>query len=304
MKILITGGAGFIGSHLADKLIQKKHKVVVVDNLSSGKKRHINKKAKFYKLVIQSKKISDIFKKERPDIVYHLAAQMNVRASIDDPIFDANTNILGSLNLLENSVKSKVKKFVFISTGGAIYGDGVKLPTPESALEAPISPYGVAKLTIEKYLHYYNNQYNLPYTVLRLANIYGPRQDSKGEAGVVAIFSNQLLNNKPLTVFGGAQTRDFVYVLDVVDAATKAMSRNIKGIYNIGTSRQTSVDKLAKMMISISESSSKIIHKKYIVGEQLKSCLSASKAKRQLKWSLKYDLNKGLTETINWFNNN
>ena len=150
MKILITGGAGFIGSHLADKLIQKKHKVVVVDNLSSGKKRHINKKAKFYKLVIQSKKISDIFKKERPDIVYHLAAQMNVRASIDDPIFDANTNILGSLNLLENSVKSKVKKFVFISTGGAIYGDGVKLPTPESALEAPISPYGVAKLTIEK----------------------------------------------------------------------------------------------------------------------------------------------------------
>jgi len=192
MKILVTGGAGFIGSHLVDKLIANHHHVIVVDDLSTGKKGNLNREAKFYNLNIQDKKIANIFKKEKPVVVYHLAAQMNVRKSITDPIFDANNNIIGSINLLENCIKHKVKKFVFISTGGAIYGDTVKLPTPEDSLASPISPYGIAKLSIEKYLHYYFRQYKLPYTVLRLANIYGPRQDSQGEAGVVAIFCNNL----------------------------------------------------------------------------------------------------------------
>jgi len=302
MTILVTGGAGFIGSHLVDKLISKKHKVIIVDDLSTGQRKNLNPKAKFYKLKIQAGSLENVFKKEKPEAVFHLAAQMNVRKSIADPSFDADTNILGTLNLLENSVKYRIKKFIFISSGGAIYGDGVKIPTPETASEKPISPYGIAKLSVEKYLYYYHCQYNLNYFVLRLANIYGPRQNFQGEAGVVAIFCHNLKNNQPLYLNGGKQTRDFVYVADVVSACLKVLSAKKSDIYNIGTGRETTIDQLAKLSLKISQKNSSIGRKPYIKGEQMKSCLSSAKIKKDLGWSPAFNLSVGLNETWKWFN--
>jgi len=303
-KILVTGGAGFIGSHLVDEFIMQNHQVIVVDDLSTGKKENLNPQAKFYQLKIQDRKLSLIFKKEKPAIVCHLAAQMNVRRSIVDPIFDAQSNIIGSLNLLENCVKYKIKKFIFISSGGAIYGDGVKIPTLETEKEQPISPYGIAKLALEKYLYYYSNQHRLPYTILRLANIYGPRQNYLGEAGVVAVFGHQLISKKSLWVNGGQQTRDFVYVADVVSAVIKALPKQVQGIFNIGTGKQTNIDNLAKKMIQISQTKVFIKHRPYVTGEQMKSCLSFNKIKHDLNWQPQYDLNKGLKQTWDWFKAN
>jgi len=304
MNILVTGGAGFIGSHLVDKLIQKNHSLIVVDDLSTGQKSNLNPKAKFYQIKIQSPKLDHIFKREKPDIIYHLAAQMDVRKSITDPIFDANTNIIGSLNLLQNCIKYKTKKIIFFSTGGAIYGDKVKTPTPETALEQPLSPYGIAKLSIEKYVYFYFNQYKLPYTILRLANVYGPRQNHRGEAGVVAIFCHQLINNQSLYINGnGNQTRDFVYVDDVVQAGIKALPRAINGIYNIGTAKETNINQLARKLIQTSRKQTKIKHRAAIRGEQQKSCLSFQKAKTEINWRPGYDLNGGLQETWKYFNN-
>ena len=300
-KIIVTGGAGFIGSHLVDKLIKQNHKLTVVDDLSTGKKSNLNPRAKFYKLKVQDKKLSSIFEKEKPDIVYHLAAQMNVRKSIADPIFDAQANIIGSINLLENCVKNNIKKFIFISTGGAIYGDGAEIPTPETALEQPISPYGIAKLSIEKYLYYYQRQYKLSCAILRLANIYGPRQNFQGEAGVVAIFCNQLKNKKPLTINGGQQTRDFVYVGDVVSACLEVSAKKIQGIYNIGTGKETTVNRLAGLIQKISQIKTPIKHKSYIKGEQMRSCLSYRKITRQLAWQPEYDLVTGLKKIWEYF---
>ena len=303
-KILVTGGAGFIGSHLVDEFIMQNHQVIVVDDLSTGKKENLNPQAKFYQLKIQDRKLSLIFKKEKPAIVCHLAAQMNVRRSIVDPIFDAQSNIIGSLNLLENCVKYKIKKFIFISSGGAIYGDGVKIPTLETEKEQPLSPYGIAKLALEKYLYYYSNQHRLPYTILRLANIYGPRQNYLGEAGVVAVFGHQLISKKSLWVNGGQQTRDFVYVADVVSAVIKALPKQVQGIFNIGTGKQTNIDNLAKKMIQISQTKVFIKHRPYVTGEQRKSCLSFNKIKHDLNWQPQYDLNKGLKQTWDWFKAN
>ncbi len=298
----MTGGCGFIGSHLVDKLIEKKHRVIVVDDLSTGKKANLNKRARFYRLDIQDEKLEQLLKKEKPTIVYHLAAQMNVRKSIADPVFDARTNILGVLNLLENCVKYKVKKFVFISTGGAIYGDGVKIPTPETATEAPISPYGIAKLATEKYLHYYHHQYGLNYTILRLANVYGPRQNYQGEAGVVAIFCNQLKNNQPVFINGeGKQTRDFVFVADVVSACLKALSDKKPNIYNIATSQENNIQQLVATLQKVSGRKIPVKHRPAIKGEQLRSCLNYQKIKKHLSWAPKYDLEKGLKETWQWF---
>jgi UDP-glucose 4-epimerase len=305
MNILVTGGAGFIGSHLADKLIAKNHRVIIVDDLSTGKRANINPKAKFYKIKIQSSKLSPIFKKEKPEIIFHLAAQMDVRKSITQPLFDAETNILGSINLIENSVKHKAKKFIFISSGGAIYGDEVKIPTPEESLELPISPYGIAKLTVEKYLYYYNHQYRLPSLNLRLANIYGPRQDSMGEAGVVAIFCGQLKKSKALSINGsGKQTRDFVYVADVVLACLKSLVKKAQGTFNIGTAEETDINHLAKKLMQISQVKVRLNHRPAILGEQLRSCLNNKKARQFLNWQAEYDLDKGLKETWEWFQGN
>ncbi len=302
--ILVTGGAGFIGSHLVDRLIGKGYKVVVIDNLSTGKKENLNPKAKFYKINICSPKISQIFKKEKPEIVFHLAAQINVRKSVENPLFDAKTNILGSLNVLENCKNFKVQKIIFASTGGAIYGQAKKLPTPEDYLANPLSPYGIAKLTTEKYLNYYYQVLGLPYISLRLANVYGPRQDGSGEAGVIAIFLGKMLRGENPVIFGdGKQTRDFIFVEDVISAFLLSMKIKKVGIFNIGTAKETDINTIFKKLKELTNQKQKPIYEKERKGDLKRSCLDIEKAKEKLKWQPKYSLEKGLEKTIQWFQN-
>lgn len=302
MKLLITGGAGFIGSHLVDRLIKENHKVVVVDNLSTGRKENLNPKAKFYKIDICSPKIAQIFKKEKPEAVFHYAAQIDVRKSVEEPVQDAKINVLGSLNVLENCREFKVKKFIFASTGGAIYGEADIIPTPENYLAVPLSPYGIAKLTIEKYLNYYYKVFGLPYVSLRLANAYGLRQNSKGEAGVVAILCDKLLNNKRPVINGdGEQTRDFVFVDDVVGANLLALKKNITGIFNVGTTKETSVNEIFQKLKKTIEIKIEPEYRKTKKGDLKRSCLDCSKIKKELGWQPRYNLNEGLEKTILYF---
>lgn len=303
MKILVTGGAGFIGSHIVDKLVDQGHQVVVVDDLSSGKREYINSKAKFYKINIQDKDLEKVFIKEKPEVVDHHAAHINIRESVKDPIFDAQVNILGTVNLLENCRKYKVKKFIFASTGGALYGDTDITPTPESHPTKPFSPYGVTKLCTEDYLYYYKQVHGLDYVILRYANVYGPRQDPYGEAGVVAIFVQKLLKNEQPIINGdGEQTRDYVYVDDVADANLLALESN-KNIYNVGTGIETSVNELFHKLVDITGISQSEKHGPALPGEQKRSCLSFTKIKEKLGWEPKTTIDEGLKKTVEWFIN-
>ena len=304
-KILVAGGAGFIGSHIVDRLIEKGNEVIVIDNLSTGKKENLNNNAKFYQVDICSSEISQIFEQEKPKIVFHFAAQVDIRKSVKDPIEDAKINILGSLNLINNCQKFEVKRFIFASSGGSIYGDTDIIPTPENHPENPESPYGICKLTIEKYLHFYKQTFGLNYTALRLANIYGPRQNSKGEAGVIAIFCDKMLKNEKVVINGdGGQTRDFVFVDDIVKATILSMEQEKNGIYNISTSKETNINEIFKQIKKLTNSNCEEIHAPKKLGEQKTSCLDYSKAKIELNWEPKYNLEKGLEETINWFKEN
>lgn len=304
MKCLVTGGAGFIGSHLADKLIKKGHKLIIVDNLSTGKKININPKAKFYKIDIQNPKIFDIFRKEKPEIVFHYAAQIDLRKSVETPLEDAKINILGSLNILENCRKYSVKKIIFASTGGAIYGEANNIPTPEDYPAFPLSPYGIAKLTIEKYLNYYFKNFNLSYAALRLGNVYGPRQNSKGEAGVIAIFCDKILFEEQSIIYGdGKQTRDFVFVDDVIEANILAIKSKKVGIFNVGTAKETDINTIFWKLKKLTKSNCKKIHGPAKTGEQKRSCLDYTKAKREFGWQPKYDLDNGFKKTAEWFRN-
>ncbi|NQU77164.1 NAD-dependent epimerase/dehydratase family protein [Candidatus Falkowbacteria bacterium] len=312
-KILITGGAGFIASHIQDAYLEKDHRVVVVDNLVTGNKKNLNSKSKFYRVDITSSEIREIIKKEKPDIINHHAAQIDVRKSVSDPVWDAKVNILGIINLLEGAKEAKVKKFIFASSGGAIYGDpepdpsgrygarALKIPTPETSPERPISPYGVGKLTSEKYLYYYNVQYGLEYVALRYANVYGPRQNSRGEAGVVAIFLDKLLAGETPIINGdGKQTRDYVYVGDVVKANVLAL-RAKTGVYNIGTGKETDVNQVAGKIVKAIGAKVKPKHGPGKPGEQKRSCIDWGLAKRILKWKPEIDVDQGIRETVAWF---
>ncbi|OGZ18942.1 MAG: UDP-glucose 4-epimerase [Candidatus Nealsonbacteria bacterium RBG_13_42_11] len=299
---LITGGAGFIGSHLADELIKTGGRVIIVDNLSAGKKENVNKKAVFYKRDILDPKLAAIFKKERPDIIFHYAAQIDVRKSTKDPIGDAKINILGTINVLENCRNFKVGKIIFASSVG-VYGEPEFLPTKENHPLGPISPYPITKLTVEKYLSYYKSL-GLDFAALRYSNIYGPRQSSSGEGGVVSIFIDNLLNGKKSVIYGnGEQTRDFLYVADAVKAALLALKAPSGSIYNVGTGKETSINKLYKLIF---RDTGNAIHPKKVpprFGEIKKSCLNSSKIKKELNWRPKWELEEGLKETRNWFKN-
>ena len=306
MKILITGGAGFIGSHIADRLIAKGAAVTVIDNLSTGFESNINASAKFIRADITDfKNIEKIFIDERPDIIYHLAAQIDVRKSVSDPMFDAQTNIMGTLNLINLSAAHKIKKFIFSSTGGAIYGDTDIRPTPESHPEWPLSPYGIAKLTADKFLNYYNEISGFKYVSLRYGNVYGPRQNPHGEAGVVAIFLNKMLKNEQPVINGdGEQTRDYVYVEDVVKANILALeNENIDkvGIYNVGTSVEISVNDLFKEINKNFDNKYEEVHGPAKLGEQKTSCLSYEKIKKELGFIPKTAFSEGIKETYKWF---
>jgi UDP-glucose 4-epimerase len=302
MKVLVTGGAGFIGSHITERLIDAGVEVVVLDNLSSGRRESIPPRARLCAEDICGDGIRALFERERFDCVDHHAAQMNVRRSVDDPLFDARVNILGSLNLLQAAVATGVKKFVFASTGGAIYGEQVTFPADETHQTCPLSPYGVAKLAVEKYLAFYEAVYGLPYTALRYANVYGPRQDPHGEAGVVAIFSQRLLAHEPAIINGdGEQTRDFIYVEDVVRANVLAVTTDLRGIYNVGTGIETSVNVLYAYLAKHAGSTQAPQHGPPKAGEQLRSVLDCRKLQAATNWRPTALLDEGLQHTIAFF---
>ena len=301
MKCLVAGGAGFIGSHLADNLIKSGHEVIIVDNFSTGRKENINPRAIFEEIDITDfLKIKEFLLKVKPEAVFHLAAQIDVRKSDEDPIFDAQNNILASFNLIKAAHQSGVKKIIFSSTGGAIYGDTENRPTDEKETEWPLSPYGIAKLAVDKFLNYYYQTRELNFVSLRYANVYGPRQNPHGEAGVVAIFINKMLeNNQPIINGDGKQTRDYIYVDDVVAANILALENFQKsGIYNVGTGREIDVNYLFNEINRHFGGKFEEEHGPAKQGEQRTSCLSFEKIKNVLGWEPKINFEEGIKKTI------
>ena len=299
MKILVTGGAGFIGSHVVDAYVKEGHDVVVVDNLSTGLKNNLNPKAKFYPCDINSPDLLVIFQKENPDIVNHHAAQMNVRYSVENPINDAQINILGLLNVLQCCITSKVKKIIFISSGGAMYGDAKKIPTPESAYPEPLSPYGLAKFVGEKYVKLYQRLYGLKYSTLRYANVYGPRQNPQAEAGVVAIFIDRIFHNQKPIIYGdGTQTRDYVYVADVVGANLLCITKGDNQAFNIGASKETSVNELLDILLSVMNKKTTPLFELPRSGEVSRGALDCTAAKKVLGWEPQHSLHQGIQKTF------
>jgi UDP-glucose 4-epimerase len=310
-RALVTGGAGFIGSHVADLLLANGFEVTIFDNLVSGNRNQVPKSSTFHEMDITDERASKLVRESGFDVICHLAAQIDVRKSVADPAYDSRVNIGGTLNLLE-AVRQSGKastRFVFSSTGGAVYGDLVAPPTTEEAAKDPQSPYGTAKLSVEYYMGYYARVHGLETVALRYSNVYGPRQDPHGEAGVVAIFCNRLLDGTPLTIFGdGKQTRDYVYVGDVARANLLAATRSLPAIgaldaraFNVGTSVETDVVELARLLREIAGTNVEAKHAPERPGEQKRSAVDARKAQRVLGWQPTVSLREGLTETYRYF---
>lgn len=301
MNILVTGGAGFIGSHVADGLIAEGHRVTIIDNLVSGKKENVNPSAIFKEMDIRDKGVESVFNEGKFDAVFHLAAQIDVRKSVEDPAYDADVNIIGGLNLLENSVKYGVKRFVFISSGGVMYGESADRKPTEEEQARPVSPYGSSKLALENYLIFYKEIHSLDSVVLRFGNVYGPRQDPHGEAGVVAIFSGAMLAGVEVKIFGdGNQLRDYVYVEDVMKANLLALETG-SGVYNIGTGESESVNELFRIMKDITAYGMGAVYKPPREGELQVSRLDVSRAQRELGWKAEVDFKEGLRRTVEYF---
>jgi UDP-glucose 4-epimerase len=302
MKILVTGGAGFIASHIVDAYIQLNHEVYVIDDLSTGQARNINSSARVYTVDIADPKAGRLIAGIQPHVLNHHAAQMDVRRSVADPAFDARVNIIGFINLLEACKDTGVKRVIFSSSGGAVYGDREPIPATEAHETLPLSPYGVSKLTGELYLGYYSMAFGLPYVALRYANVYGPRQSTKGEAGVVAIFISQLLAGKNPVINGdGKQTRDYVFVGDVVRANIAALDSEAIGAVNIGTGKETDVVTLCELLREGVGSRVKPVHGPAKLGEQRRSCLDTSLASAVFGWRPEVTLEEGLRRTIAYY---
>lgn len=304
MKVLVTGGAGFIGSHIVDKLITKGFDVVIVDNLSSGKKENVNLQAKLYQVdITSSSDLEEVFALEKPNYVIHHGAQIDIQKSIVDPVYDANINVLGTINILEKCREHSVDKLVYASSA-AVYGNPKDLPVNELHEINPLSFYGVSKFTPELYIKIFSSMYGIKYSILRYANVYGIRQDPKGEGGVVSIFVDKILKNDPPVVFGdGEQTRDFIYVSDVAEANLAALFHGDNETFNISCNQRTSINQLISLMNSLTGQSLSPIYKESRNGDIKHSCLDNKKAVNNLAWAPKYSLEEGLRKTINYYKN-
>jgi UDP-glucose 4-epimerase len=305
MRILVTGGAGFIGSNTVDALVaQGVGEISVLDDLSAGKRHQVNPKAAFHQIDLRdAAAVKGVIEATKPDAIVHLAAQMDVRRSVADPAFDAQVNLVGFLNLIEAARINGLRRVIFASTGGAIYGEQDEFPCNEDHPRRPVSPYGVAKLATEAYLFFYKTEYGIDYVALRYGNVYGPRQDPHGEAGVVAIFSGLILDHKPVTIFGdGKQTRDYVYVGDVVAANLAALGSNVSGeAFNIGTGIETDVNQLYDTLASIADFPAQAGHAAPRPGEQRRSVISPARAAEKLGWRPQVKLAEGLGRTFEYF---
>jgi len=300
--ILVTGGAGFIGSHVVDRLVQEGYDVVVVDDLSTGRREYVNPRATFYHTDITDPALKEVFLKERPRLVSHHAAQISVAASMRDSLHDARVNVLGSLNLLEACRAVEVEKVIFASSGGALYGEPDYLPCDEEHPVRPLSPYSAAKAAVEGYLFTYSRSFGLPFTILRYGNVYGPRQDPYGEAGVVAIFTLAMLEGRQPVIFGsGQQERDFVYVADVVEANILALQQGTGGIYNVGSGLGTSVNRIFALLKGILSHGQEAQYAPSRTGDVVKIHLDSSRAERELGWCPAVTLEDGLERTVNYF---
>ncbi|OGC07456.1 UDP-glucose 4-epimerase [candidate division WOR-1 bacterium RIFOXYA2_FULL_36_21] len=303
MKIVVTGGAGFIGSNVVDTYVEAGHEVLIIDNLSTGKEENLNTKANFEKIDIRDKKVHDIISSFSPDVINHIAAQIDVRKSLSDPVFNAEVNELGMLNILETAVKTKAKKLLFSSTGGAIYGEiKEKDGADEGHPQEPISPYAITKRAGELYLYAYHVNYGLNYTVLRYGNVYGPRQDPLGEAGVNAIFCGKMLKGEIPTIYGdGKQLRDYLFVKDVAQINLIALKKGDNTTYNIGRGIGISVNELFKHLKELLNFTGEAIYASPRAGELFRSVLNCKKAERELGWKAEVDIRKGLELTLHWY---
>lgn len=300
-KILVTGGAGFIGSHVVDAYAAAHHEVIVVDNLSSGRREQVPPNVRFVEMDVRDPSLRSVFERERPQVVNHHAAQSSVSVSVKDPRLDAEVNILGTINLLTHCLEFKTRRVIFASTGGAIYGEPDRIPVDESYPPRPISPYAISKLVGEMYLQEFGRR-GLEWAVLRYSNVYGPRQDPHGEAGVVAIFAQAMLARRTPTIFGdGRQTRDFVYVGDVAAANLRALDAPMGQIANIGTGIETTVNDLFAKLADLCEFRGKPAYAPPRPGDVRHIALDVTRAKTWLKWAPQVSLDEGLTRTVEWF---
>ena len=304
MNILVTGGAGFIGSHIVKAYIDAGHSVTIIDDLSTGEMKLVNPEATFYKLDIHSPEVKNVLEKEKISVINHHAAQISVIESVVDPLLDANSNIIGTLQLLQNAVSLGIEKFIFASTGGAMYGEQKFFPASEDHPSQPLSPYAISKLCAEYYINYFGTRHGLNTTVLRYSNVYGPHQNPHGEAGVVAIFCQRLMEGLPPVIFGdGEQTRDFIYVRDIARANNLALEPECKGVFNVGTGKETSVNYLTKVLIKISGTDLTIEYNPARNGEQRRSSIDSRKLLKRFGWEPCVSLEKGLVETFDYFKN-
>ena len=302
MTILVTGGAGFIGSHVADALLDQGHTVHVLDDLSTGRPVNVPDAAPLHQFDIRSDEAAALMERERFDVLVHHAAQMDVRASVADPRFDADVNVRGFLNLAEAGRKNGLEKIIFASTGGAIYGEPDYTPQDEDHPVRPLSPYGITKLCTEKYLYFYEQQYGIDYVALRYANVYGPRQNPHGEAGVVAIFTQRMLKgDQPIINGDGKQTRDYVYVGDVVRANLAALDCDGSGVFNVGTGVETNVNELFHTIRELTGADIPEEHGEAKPGEQQRSVLGYETSKQELGWTPQVAIGEGLRRTVEWF---